>query len=495
MPGTRVAPDNNDIIVWKLDESAAPFVNSSTSPNAYSHTDSDLTVLSGSVMLQEPSPFSAIGENSSVSFPGTQSGSPRNFISGANNAMPQPPITISCWIYLRVYDTGITQHFVNKQIQTGNWSSTFSCLGFGNRKHLGAPQNFDFYFVNTLGSTTPVVPADYAIPLNTWSHIGLTWDGVTQNGYINGVLVASLAISGTIGYGSSNFGPWFFGAIPSGSGSPEEGAYNICDVRVANVVRPRSYFQNIYSKGMLSSSATTMGITPSSNFYKLRVYDLACTEPTPVYWSSGSADLVDLPTLPCGNLNTISDLEIIEKWSILGTIDPPPGIADSLNGFVSVMPNWGNINSTTCTVNPSSSVFVTLGGNSSITYNVTLRFRGVVETKTYSGGTNDGAFFQIGGTPGADNFNTFQMTISNPAQTYYLNRGTTTNSFVVPVDYTKTIQMAGQSTITFTIASNDSVQNRNFDSGGVNPVTIPSISAPLQPYNGQFIRVDVVSVA
>jgi hypothetical protein len=81
MSGIRVAPDNNDIVVWRLDEASAPFVNSSTSTNAVSTAISNLTTLSGSVLTQQPSIFAASGTNSAVHFIGNNSGSPRNFIA------------------------------------------------------------------------------------------------------------------------------------------------------------------------------------------------------------------------------------------------------------------------------------------------------------------------------------------------------------------------------------------------------------------------------
>lgn len=92
---TRVAPDNNDIVVWKFDDASAPFINSSTSTNAISHAISDLATLSGTVLLQQPSPFAASGEFSCVQFTSNNSSSPRNHISGANNTEVQAPVTFS----------------------------------------------------------------------------------------------------------------------------------------------------------------------------------------------------------------------------------------------------------------------------------------------------------------------------------------------------------------------------------------------------------------
>lgn len=132
-------------------------------------------------------------------------------------------------------------------------------------------------------------------------------------------------------------------------------------------------------------------------------------------------------------------------------------------------------------------------------YSVTLRFRGVVEQKDYIGGTNDGAYFQIGGTPDSGTYNIYQLTISNPNSVYYLNRGHSGQLVSYAIDYTKTITIAGGATVTLFAASIDDqeIYNSNTPVNGFNPSTafsIPGIINPAQPYNGQFIQMDVVSV-
>lgn len=309
----RITPDNNDIVVWKLDDAAPPFINSSTSPSAPSHAVSDLATLSGTgsgaPKLQQPSPFSPTG---AVLFTGTNSGSPRNFIAGANGVQPQAPVTFSCWVYLRNYSTtGFTQHLWAKQTNTGNWSSTFASVELQNRTYASQSQQWDLFVLAT--GATPLVPAEYTIPLNTWSHTGITWDGSTQLAYINGVLVGQVSSTGSINYGSTP-GPWFFGAIPSGSGNPEECVASICDFRIANVVRSQTYFQNVFRAG-----ATTQGSgLPLITYYKLRAYDLSCPMPTPVYWVSRTVNYTDAPAPPCGSVTNLGPIEIVESWKVLG---------------------------------------------------------------------------------------------------------------------------------------------------------------------------------
>lgn len=306
MTGTRVEPDDNDIVVWKFDDAGAPFVNSSTSPSAPSHAVSDLANISGTINLRQPSPFAASGTNSCVQFTGINSSSPRNTIYGANAVIPQAPVTFSTWLYIRTYNyTGLTQHFFSKQHTTGTWGGVFAQVGCQNRQYTSQSTAFDLFLASATGSDI-VLDAGNNIPINRWCHVGLVYDGANKYGYLNGNLVGQQAATGSINYGNS--GPWFFGAIPAG-GSPEEGQYSICDFRIANVARPQSYFQNIYRNAMSSLG------NPEVTYYKLRAYDLSCSTPTPVYWISSILDYTDAPAAPCGSLGPI---EILESWNVLG---------------------------------------------------------------------------------------------------------------------------------------------------------------------------------
>lgn len=317
MVGTRIAPDNNDIVVWKLDEATTPFINSSTSISAPSHAISDLSTLSGTVLLQQPSPFAASGANSCVQFTGNNSGSPRNFISGANSFLPQPPLTVSFWVYERVYDfTGFTQHGLSKQTTTGVWSgvtfnSVFVCQ---NRRYASQSNQYDFGVVTNAsgsGGSAFTVP-DLTLPLNTWSHVGFTYDGTTVLSYINGNNVGSVTTSpsGNIYY-SGTPGPWFIGAIPSGSGNPEESQCGFCDIRFSDIVRPQSYFQNIYQNGVLNSNVQLSIIT---TFYKMRAYDVFYTT-TPVYWIDTSISYASAPASPSGL--GLGPIEVMDVWKAL----------------------------------------------------------------------------------------------------------------------------------------------------------------------------------
>jgi hypothetical protein len=78
-----------------------------------------------------------------------------------------------------------------------------------------------------------------------WIHIGLTYDGANVQLYVNGRLVASAANTGTISYDAN--GPWIIGCPPAGTDQNFYG--RIHDLRIADIARPLSWFQGVYTNG------------------------------------------------------------------------------------------------------------------------------------------------------------------------------------------------------------------------------------------------------
>jgi len=130
----------------------------------------------------------------------------------------------------------------------------------------------------------------------------------------------------------------------------------------------------------------------------------------------------------------------------------------------------------------------TFGGEAGKTYDVTLRFRGVVEPMTYKDGVKDGDYFYIGGAPLDEHYNVYKIEVSAPKAYYYLNRQDEVGHKIFTIDYTKTIKVEGGASITLSGDGQNGLMISNFKK-----LTIPEV-AP-EPYNGQFIQVDVVSVA
>lgn len=295
----RVPPDANDEIVWKLDEPSAPFVNSGTLAPAH-----DLLTLSSATYtglpnprLQVEGPFGA--GSFAVEFAGSQSSAPRSYISGANTYRPAAPVTWSGWIKLHQYDGAPNQQWFAKQHTTGTWSgSTFGSPVIQNRNFASQPEQWvgAFYKSGLVYVTAGPIDITQRIPIGVWNHIGMTYDAVDARMYLNGDLVWITAETSAILYNTTGTsGPYFFGAVPSGSGSPEEPFYSVADWRIANVARPKSYFENIYRQGQRTwTGRATLPNGGLTRYYKMKA---TCTTAASGYveWVNTTADLAGVP--------------------------------------------------------------------------------------------------------------------------------------------------------------------------------------------------------
>jgi hypothetical protein len=217
-------------------------------------------------------------------------------------------LTMDFWLYWRVYSLSQAQHWFNKQQATGTWSDTFAEHGFQNRTYSGNPEQMDV-FCRTSGSSPSVLLDSYRIfPLYEWAHIGFTYDSAAGGNnfivYLNGDVVATAAGTGTLAYGS---GPWFVGAIPGGSNANEEMAAAIADARISNIARPLSYFQNIYSQGMLKLSTSI-----TKRYYKLWAKYNNCS--TTVEWIDTAVNLTNVPANPCGGGFVNVGPVVLDTW-------------------------------------------------------------------------------------------------------------------------------------------------------------------------------------
>lgn len=115
------------------------------------------------------------------------------------------------------------------------------------------------------------------------------------------IFTPSNAASGYLAIGATP--PYLVTSSPT----KEEANFMISDLRIANVARPLSYFQQIYNYGILPNILTNQLV-----YYKLRVYDLACSTPTPVTWIDTQISMVNAPVFPCGG--PYSSLEVVDSW-------------------------------------------------------------------------------------------------------------------------------------------------------------------------------------
>lgn len=133
-----------------------------------------------------------------------------------------------------------------------------------------------------------------------------------------------------------------------------------------------------------------------------------------------------------------------------------------------------------------------LGGTPGRLYDVTLRFRGVVEQMAYRGGTQEELWY-VGGSPANGSYNVYELRISRPEQVFYLNAGTSGVQRCFAIDYTRVVRVAGGATVTLTADAQDGRLIVNRDESGA-PIVVPGIAPAPQPFDGQLIQADVLSV-
>lgn len=316
---SKVLPDTNDIIVWSLTETSSVYRNTGTQLPNNSTTDLSVT---NTVIRTATGNFT----DNCLFMPGTEnfptgSSATRNYISGANTITPTAPFTVSGWILLRIYNTSNNQTLISKEYRdpgmTSSWAAPFHAVDIITLTTNSGQDWQVSIAINTTTQATFTV-TDFPIPIGQWSHIGMTYDGTSIRVYLNGCQCIyysganqlSTVAAATLSYtdGINGFGPWIFGAIAAtGSANKEEPNYMIQDIRIANVIRPLSYFKNIYKVGALP-----LNLSALVKYYKLRAYDISCASPTFVTWVDTQVSLVNAPTFPCSG--PYSSPEVISTW-------------------------------------------------------------------------------------------------------------------------------------------------------------------------------------
>ena len=125
----------------------------------------------------------------------------------------------------------------------------------------------------------------------------------------------------------------------------------------------------------------------------------------------------------------------------------------------------------------------TFGGEKGKMYNVTLRFRGVVEPMMYKNGEMDGEYFYRGGEPNNSTYNIYQITVSSPEAHYLLNRQDSVGHRIFTIDYTKTIQIEGGADITFYGNGQNGKLISNFSK-----LVVPDVAPAPAPFHAPPVR-------
>lgn len=169
-----------------------------------------------------------------------------------------------------------------------------------------------------------------------------------------------------------------------------------------------------------------------------------------------------------------------------------PKFAAALNGLRWELPCTGSTSDARVCTAGNFNTQATLSGQAGTQYSVELRFRGIVEQATYNGGVADG-FWLTGGASAGDGWNVYKIEISSPAQTYYLNVGTSNIYRVFAIDYQHTVTIDAGATVSLSALTVDGQEIVNRDDTGT-AIVVPDIPPAPAAFNGQFVQMDVVSV-
>jgi hypothetical protein len=304
-------------------------------------------------------------------------------------------------------------------------------------------------------------------------------------------------------------------ASKSGQEQPYLTGYRETALQVPNFNGGGSYFFTVTAFNISGASATsnevsvqstaTPALSPPPGTYAVpQAVGIASATPSAAiyYTTDGSTPTIESP-LYSAPVNVYETGTIQAIATSPDMLNSPVGggaytinLAAQLAGLSWKLPCLGPSPPSSCTCAESTTSSIVFHGAPSGQYNALLLARGVVETKLYTGGTNDGAFWQVGGSPVNDQWNVYQLEISDPPQVYYINRNNSGSeiSAVTTIDYQKTVQINAGATLTLTASSIDGSEisnSSNLEAVDNNPA-LPIVV--MQPYDGQFAQIDALSV-
>ena len=223
----RTPIDANDVINWTMEELVSPWANYG-SGGALA-----LTTNAGATNYRGLGPFGP--------YMRSQVGSGTSSI--ATGIGESDSISISCWVYCCLNSWPISTPIVLKNYNLATWPDTTHMIGM--RYTATGNGSFDCHvrvgladislLSNTVGNLCP---------WQSWCYIGMTYNAVDGKFcvYKDGSLVnSSVSGAGVINWGTH--GAWM---VAGNYISTDRNSQQIADVRVANIVRPASYFQNLY---------------------------------------------------------------------------------------------------------------------------------------------------------------------------------------------------------------------------------------------------------
>jgi hypothetical protein len=127
----------------------------------------------------------------SAFFNNTASASPANYLNYTVPAVLNAPamLTMACW----AYPTSIISNVTPMALCSGtSWGNHFYINSTG----------VNFYWASTTSSAGTGLTSTTTAPLNTWTHICMTYTGTVLSLYVNGISVASTSVTGRLCVGN-----------------------------------------------------------------------------------------------------------------------------------------------------------------------------------------------------------------------------------------------------------------------------------------------------
>ena len=139
---------------------------------------------------------------------------------------------------------------------------------------------------------------------------------------------------------------------------------------------------------------------------------------------------------------------------------------------------------------------VTVGGQTGVVHDVTLRIQGIFEPTTIEGGETPYAahpYYKVGGTIRARDWSAWHIEVSNPRQTYWLNHYPKVSHTIYHEDFEATIPMAAGAAVTVRVIDGNDRQIDNAEPGRPDRLQIIRGLSDT-PLPGQMLRLEVVRV-
>jgi hypothetical protein len=140
---------------------------------------------------------------------------------------------------------------------------------------------------------------------------------------------------------------------------------------------------------------------------------------------------------------------------------------------------------------------VTVGGQTGVVHNVTLRIQAIVEPTIIEGGETpyvEHPYFKVAGTIRARDWSAWHIEVSNPRQTYWLNHYPKVSHTIYKEDFETTIPIAAGASVTVRVIDGNDRQIDNAEAGRPDRLQIIKTLSDT-PLAGQMLRLDVIRVA